>query len=297
MIANLRNRSNERLLIINADDFGINQETNQAIIDLFKADAITSASIMMPCPASADAAMGCTGKELTHTGVHLTLTSTENNFYKPLYETKPLASLVAKGGCFHREPSKVEQYADPDEVKAELDTQIQSAISLGIDPTHLDSHAGSILGLSQGRDFLEIAFDLCEQYRIPFNLPIKIIEQPMFSSSEKERFQERIDSAKRRGLVLIDDLVSLPYCVPPDEGYEDMKRRLIQIIRNLRPGITQFTVHPAIITNEREMIAPCYRERQWEYRLLQDRDIKQQFINENLSLVSWRDIRDFQRSL
>lgn len=37
-----------------------------------------------------------------------------------------------------------------------------NADDFGINPTHLDSHAGSIRGISTGRDFLEITFDLCE---------------------------------------------------------------------------------------------------------------------------------------
>lgn len=42
--------ANERLLIINADDFGMCHSTNLAISTLLKEGFITSASIMMTCP-------------------------------------------------------------------------------------------------------------------------------------------------------------------------------------------------------------------------------------------------------
>jgi chitin disaccharide deacetylase len=44
MIEKLGYGSGDRLLIANADDFGITKATNQAIIDLFEQGAITSTS-------------------------------------------------------------------------------------------------------------------------------------------------------------------------------------------------------------------------------------------------------------
>ena len=90
----------------------------------------------------------------------------------------------------------MEKNADYNEVRMEMESQIQSAILKGIDPTHLDSHAGSIMGLFTGRDFLEITFDLCEKYCLPFNLPNRILEQPFFNTDQLRLFQKRIASAR-----------------------------------------------------------------------------------------------------
>lgn len=152
-----------------------------------------------------------------------------------------------------------------------------------------------MLGLSRGRDFLEIVFDLCEQYRLPFLLPLKAVEQPFFSGKQKELFGARIHSAQRRGIHLIDDLVSLPYCVDASEGYGDIKSRLAGMIKNLQPGITQLTAHPSFVTEELRALTCCYREREAEYRLLKDPDIMQLLETEGIGLLSWQDIRDWQR--
>lgn len=289
--------TDDRLLIINADDFGITQGTNEAVISLFKQGSITSTSIMMPCPAARGAVVQSNQKGLSNVGIHLTLTSSENHSYRPVYQERTLHSLITTDGYFYKDNSYIEKSADPEEVRIELNAQIQRAALLGIDPTHLDSHTGSIMGIFTGCDFLEITFDLCEKYCIPFNLPIRVLEQPFFNNEQKEMFQKRIESAKKRGILLIDDMVSLPYCLNPFDEYDYMKEQLIKLIKNVKPGITQLTTHPSILTEELKALTHCNRERDIEYHLLNDLDIKQLFKNEGIKLVSWKDIRDLQRRM
>lgn len=286
----------DRLIIINADDFGMTEGTNEAIIQLFDDEAISSASIMMPCSTAKQAIAQSTQKVKSHIGIHLTLSSDENQRYRPVFQERPLYSLMTADGYFHKDISYLENNADPEEVRIELDAQIQNAILFGIEPTHLDSHAGSILGLHAGRDFLEIAFDLCEKYRLPFNIPQNILKQTFFSSEQKERFEKRIVSAKKRGIVLIDDMVSLPYRFEQHVEYEEAKEQFATLIKNLKPGITQLTAHPSFITIELKALTPCYRERYIEYKLLNDIDIKPLFLREGIKQISWQHIRDYQRS-
>ncbi|WP_338555353.1 polysaccharide deacetylase family protein [Paenibacillus sp. KS-LC4] len=287
----------ERLLIINADDFGITGGTNAAIIDLFEQKAITSASIMMPCSAAREAIEKSKEANFKQIGIHLTLNSDKNNGLRPVFKERVLSSLVTEQGYFYNEISQVEIMANPEEVKLEFDAQIQNAILLGIDPTHLDSHGGSIMGLHTGRDFLDIIFDLCEKYCLPFNLPLRILEQPFFNHTQKEGFKSRIDTANKRGIMLIDDMVSLPYCQKTSVKYEELKQQFKQIIKNIRPGITQLTVHPALITNELKALTHCYSERELEYFLLKDDDILRFIKREGIRLLSWKAIRDLQRNM
>lgn len=55
------------------------------------------------------------------------------------------------------------------------------------------------MGLYTGRDFLEIIFDLCEKYRLPFNLPIRILEQPFFNNDQLKLFQKEFLQQKKGG--------------------------------------------------------------------------------------------------
>lgn len=156
---------------------------------------------------------------------------------------------------------------------------------------------GEYYGVIHWARFLEIVFDLCEKYRLPFNLPIRILEQSLFNNDQLRLFQKRISSAKERGVLLIDDIISLPYCFYPAAEYSKMKMRLSELLMNLKPGITQLTIHPSIITDQLIAITKYYTERELEYRLLNDIEIKQLIINEEIKLISWKDIRDLQRCI
>lgn len=120
--------------------------------------------------------------------------------------------------------------------------------------------------------------------------------QPFINEEQKERFSEIISSADRRGILLIDDMISLPYCLSTNPEYETVKAQFITMVENLKPGITQLTVHPSIITEELKRLTNCYMEREIEFRLLCDLDIIQLLKKENMKLISWKNIRDIQRS-
>ncbi|WHY21708.1 polysaccharide deacetylase family protein [Paenibacillus sp. G2S3] len=297
MIRKLGFAAEDRLLIINADDFGMTKGTNEAIVNLFEKNSITSTSIMIPCLDSYEAMEISNKKGIKNIGIHLTLTSSEKHPYKPVFQKRNLNSLLTAEGYFHHDGTLMERNADDDEVRLEIEAQIQSANLHGIDPTHLDSHGGSIMGLFTGRDFLEITFDLCEKYRLPFNLPIRILEQPFFNNDQLKLFQNRISSAKDRKILLIDDIVSLPYCFNPAAEYSNMKMKLSELLKNLKPGITQLTLHPSTISDQLIAITNCYTEREMEYRLLNDIEIKQLLKTERIKLISWKDIRDLQRCI
>lgn len=291
----------DRAIIINADDFGILRSANMAIAELFQKGSITSASIMMPCEASIDAANRYKTLALERMfisiGVHLTLTSSPSCRYKPVFRQYQLQSLVTDEGYFPTNALNIELDASTEQVHLELEAQIQCAISAGIDVTHLDSHAGAVMGLHTGRDFLETVFDLCEAYELPFALPTRIIEQPFFSGSQKKRFQQAIDSAARRGIGGIDDLIVLPYHLDTHETYADMRNGLIRKIASCKPGITQIVAHPSFVSEELKALTPHYLKRELEYALLNDPEIKGAMEHHRIRLLSWKDIRDAQRML
>ena len=297
MIEKLGFSSNDRLIIINADDFGISHSTNQACMNMFLNQSISSASIMMPCVAAEEAAQFCKHSKEANVGIHLTLTSSENCAYRPVFQEYPLHSLIQEDGFLPNEVSMIEKYANPDQVALELDAQIKFALSLGVDLTHLDNHAGSLMGLITGRDFLEITFDLCVKYGLPFHLPKKTQDQPFFSRSQRELFKKRIESATNRGIMLIDNLIAFPYHLEKGENYESLKAKLINVILHIKPGITQITIHPALISDELKKLTSHFEKREMEYKLFNDQQIKKLFETLNIKIISWRHIRDLQRSL
>ncbi|MBW7477083.1 polysaccharide deacetylase family protein [Paenibacillus oenotherae] len=297
MLENPGLRSQDRYIIIQADDYGISPHANEGIQDMFLSRSITSASIMMPCSWAAEAAAFCKRNAHVNAGIHLTLCSSGDAGYRPVFQGHRAGSVMNRNGFLPREMYTIERYADAMEVKAELDAQIQSAIALGVDPTHLDTHAGCLMGFAVGRDFLELAFELCEQYGLPFNLPRRIVSQPFFSKEQRHLFQQRIAEADRRGIMLIDHIIALPYELEDGEEYGRFKVRMEQEIRATEPGITQILLHPALFSAHARAATPHAEKREWEHRLFSDPQIKELFDQENIRLLSWRELRDAQRSM
>ena len=95
-------KSTDRLVIINADDFGMSTSSNEAIIQMHLNNAITSSSSMMPCGATKQAAGFCKDNDQANVGIHLTLTCSENYRYKPVFQHHSLDSLIMEDGCFPR---------------------------------------------------------------------------------------------------------------------------------------------------------------------------------------------------
>ena len=67
--------SNARLLIINADDFGLCREQNLGYSAGLETGILTSVSLMPPCPGFDQACEYALRHDKTDVGIHLTLTS------------------------------------------------------------------------------------------------------------------------------------------------------------------------------------------------------------------------------
>jgi len=149
-----------RMVVINADDFGITSAISKGILEGCHSGALTSVSAVVTTP-SWDEALDRVKKAGVDVGIHLTL-----NAGKPLSRALFSSSLVENGLSFWKTPGKTPRmYLANDKkhrclIYDEFKLQIERLISKGITPTHLDSHfhihvfpaiAGIVLEL--GREF------------------------------------------------------------------------------------------------------------------------------------------------
>src|SRR4029079_6807551 len=125
-------------LIVNADDFGLSEAVNRAVIEAHEHGIVTSTSIMAGGSAFEHAAALATRTPTLDVGVHLTLTEQQ-----PVAESVP--SLVGADGQFAPHATDFAKrwlrgtiaLAD---VRTELDAQIRRVRAHGVRPTHLDGH-------------------------------------------------------------------------------------------------------------------------------------------------------------
>ena len=170
-----------KYLIINADDFGSFKGANLAISDLLTDpnSALTSSTIMAPCPWAPDAVNFAVKNPELCIGVHWTFTNEWSSYRWGPVAHNNTESLRDEFGYMHHESDEFEKNASLDEVYAEAVAQIELLKKLGLNPSHIDNHMGSIYGVATGRfELLNVAFKVAAEYGLPFRFPANLAFLP-----------------------------------------------------------------------------------------------------------------------
>ena len=150
-------------LIINADDFGYCKGINLGIIECFQNGVVTSATLMANMPGAEHAAALAKENQDLGVGVHLVLTCGY-----PVCSDVP--SLVREGGVFHQR-GDMHKCAEPDDIEKELNSQMERFLSLGLKPTHIDSHH-HVHGL-------EKVFPIVEKIAKKHSVPVRKLDESL----------------------------------------------------------------------------------------------------------------------
>lgn len=263
----------DRLLIVNCDDLGSTHAANLGIYEALRDGIATSATLMVPCPWARDAAARYRGEDV---GVHLTL-----NAEWDLYRWGPIThgpSLLDGDGGFPRTLRDVWDHADLDEVRRELRAQIERAILWGFDVSHLDSHMGTV---QLKPEFFDVYLDLA----VEFGLPIRL------SGASTERtigFPFR-QLAAEEGVVFPDHFLYV--------NGVGSRRTLERQVMDLRPGVTEVYVHPAVDTPELRAAVIDWAARIDDHDLVtRDHALRAMLDRAGVTLIGYRSLRDAQRA-
>ncbi len=267
-----------KLLIVHADDLGAAHSINSASIKALESGLVSSASIMVPCSWLPEIAAYARAHPEVDFGVHLTLTS-EWTLYRwgPVLGKGRVPSLLDPNGYLYPLESEAAAHVDVREVEAEIRAQIARARALGIQPTHLDSHMGT---LYQSKALFETLLRVARENKLPFR-----VSQEWFSGAPF------MPSLLGPDDVVLDRTISIEPSVAPD----DWSRFYTNEIKNLRPGVTDMIVHLAFADEEMKGISfghpnwgAEWRQRDFDFvtsdafrRLLKDNNVK---------LITWREI-------
>lgn len=290
----------DRLLIVNADDFGLCHSTNSGIQSLLQDGVVSSATIMMPCAWAREAALWSARHPHLDIGVHFTFTSEWSAMkWGPVNRDGAVDSLVTNEGYFCKDAKSFERQADPAQVRRELVAQIKMALQLGVNLTHADNHMGSLYGLQTGRNFLQEVLEVCAKYGLPFRLPRNLLLEngqlapPELASQARKHAEE----ADRLGVVVLDYLLGLPFRSEVNETYESFKVQMIKLLQHLHPGVSEIIIHPSLVTDELHAFHEAPLKRGMELKLFRDADIQETLRTEGIIMIKWRDLRTLQRSI
>lgn len=273
-----------RVVILHVDDVGMCHGANVGAIEAIEKGVATSMSIMFPCPWVPEIARYLRGHPEVDAGVHLTLNSEWLEYrWGPVAGKQAVPGLVDKEGCLHRGIAQVMFGATPDEVETEMRAQIDRCLSLGIKPTHLDSHMGTVFAtIPFCERYLKIGAELGIPVMLPGGHGRHISKQaPIMPSVAKEMGRR----AWQSGLPVIDDLYITS--APP----EGKTAELIDFLRTLEPGITQYIVHSTRPTATYKHISSTGPARLGELEVMLDPQVGSVIEEEGIIRTTWRELK------
>jgi predicted glycoside hydrolase/deacetylase ChbG (UPF0249 family) len=272
----------DKLLIINCDDVGMIHAANMGAIEGMENGLITSGTIMTPCPWFSHIAEYSRKNPEKDFGVHLTLTS-EWRLYRwgSVTSKDKVKGLYDKDGYLWRSVNEVYANATPEEALIECRAQIKKALDAGIPVTHIDSH---MFSMQVNADFLKAYIQLA----LEFNLPLRMSSQETMESLGQPNLREEL---MRKGLVFTDYFIT-----PEGKDYREVKPFWTNIIKNLKPGVTELYIHASIRSDELKFISGTAEKRAEEAECFTtDPDIRQLLKDQGVILIGYRPLLELQR--
>ena len=215
----------DKLLIIHADDLGLCESVNSATFESFKNRAISSASVMMTTDEINEVASFSNTNQNYDMGIHLTVTS-EWKLHKwgGFLNNEDIPSILNKKDHLYWNKRKFTKNGKLDEIRKELQAQIDLGKSMGINPSHIDSHEGALFF---DPDIFKLYLDLAKENDLLAFVPIQA----------SVHFDENFKKPKHA--IIIDQFHMLPEGIDVSE----IKDYYFNVIKNLQPGLSQIIVH------------------------------------------------------
>ncbi len=267
-----------KLLILHADDLAVAHSVDSASFDALNTGAVSSASIMVPCPWLTEVAEYAKTHPDADLGLHLTLTSEWKTYrWGSVDPSGKVSSLLDPAGTFWLTSDQVAAKAKPDEAEREIRAQVERALAVGIHPTHLDSHMGSLFSTPA---LFAVYVKVAHEYHVPF-LVLNV-------NDERGGLLKLLSPND----VVIDSVVIAGEDVRPDQT----KTFYLNAIKNLKPGITEMIVHlghddaelQAIMIGH-EAYGAAWRQR--DFDIVGSPEFKQALQDNHIIVVRWRDLQ------
>jgi len=258
-----------RLLIVNADDFGMCHANNEATLRAFKDGIVTSTTLMTPCPWAPHAMQLLREHHEMPFGVHLTLISEHLGYrWGPLAPKDRVPSLLNEGGYFYTNDRRSELLAQAklDEIEQEFRTQIRTVLNARLTPTHLDFHC---LGDGGREDIFDLTLELAKE----FGLALRVSDR---SSAERCRAE---------GLPVSDHGVLDSYGL----GWDDKSAKYVALLRALPTGLNEWAIHPSLGDAEAQAMEPTsWRVRKSDFDFLVSREARDIVNEQGITLLDFR---------
>jgi hypothetical protein len=190
-------------------------------------------------------------------------------------------TLVDGKGFFPDNSSSVAANAKVAEVEKELRAQVERAKQFGIDPTHFDSHMGSLFTKPE---LLKAYLRLGHEYKVPVML--------------HDQFAKPLLGADYSTFITKNDVVAdMIYMANPPDFQKGMKDFYTGVIKSIKPGLNVLLIHLAHDESEMRAVTidhPDYGAawRQADFDFITSDECKKLLAENNIKVITWREIRD-----
>ena len=258
-----------RLLILNADDFGMCHAVNAAIVRVLEAGVVRSTTLMVPCPWALHAMRFLAAHSEIPFGVHLTAIGDGADYrWGPVTLRGKVPTLVDEVGYFYTFDRMSEFFAQVslDELEMEFRAQIEAVLAAGLRPTHLDWHS---LRIGRKPEVFDVMLGLAREY----GLALRVAGQSW------------IEKVQSQGLPTNDHDFLDSYGLDP----LTKAARYAELLRALPAGLSEWAVHPGLDTPELLAIEPGdNRSRQADFDFWTSQQAKDIVEEEGISLLDYR---------
>jgi len=267
-----------KLLVVHADDLGETHSVNAAAIKALQGGTINSASMMVPCPWFPEIADYAKSHPDADFGLHLTLTS-ERVYYRwgSVAPADKVPSLVDLNGYFHHDWEEG-QHINAKEVDVELRAQIERALAMGVRPTHLDSHQYRLI--MNGKELFDTMLRVAHEYKLP-----------VFVTRDWFADHPYLQASLGPSDIVLDHTVTIEPEIPPEKWAEFY----LTALKNLKPGVTEFVIHPGYddeelraATRERSSWGSAWRQR--DYDFFTSDQFREILAQQKIKQITWREL-------
>ena len=262
----------ETALILTADGFGRNHATNLGIIKGIEEGMVTSVALMPVGSAAEEAYDYIAQHPELDVGVHLVLARDDiEPKWNPILPPGEIPTLVESDTAFSTSIWWVLWQAAGSDIEKELEAQIQTVLSRGIDPTNLSFHKG-FFQMHDPKTY-NIVIRLAKKY----NLPVR--RQTILHDRD----------IRKAGILTTDKIVY-------DFGTYSNRRKKKKFLSSmdwLPRGITEFILHLAVEGEDEKDV----KGRVAELKIITDPAIQDYVRKKQIKLIGFKPLRDHQRTL
>jgi predicted glycoside hydrolase/deacetylase ChbG (UPF0249 family) len=276
---NLGFSSDEKLLIIHADDLGLSDSVNDTSMESLLKNTVTSASVIMNAEKVKEIADFSKKYPKIDLGVHLTVTS-EWKFHKwgGVLSNNDISSLLNSKNNFYWNKRKFTKYSKIKELHDELQAQVDLAISMGINVSHIDSHEGALFF---DPDVFKTYLKIAENNNLLAFVPVQA----------SVHFDESFPKPKHA--IIIDQF----FMAEAGIKHEEMEEYYLDILDNLEPGLSEIIVHFGLDNDKMKEITVDKIDygskwREMDYKIFNSEKFINSIKKNNIKLINYKDLEN-----